>query len=216
MSSQTLIRIGSIALIGAGVLAVGYALIAPDETAPGVFQHPNFVTGNVLNTARWMLMAFGIVALYLRQGHQSRALNLTAFLISFVAIVLTVGLDIDKTLILPYLASGIPAITSVANFATHMPAALQPYLAVLMAGLLLHLVGLVVLGAAIVRSGVLPHWAGWLLIVGTVLSYGSLFGISMLHTIGVIVVGVALAWLGYALWAQKNETAAALQPELAK
>ncbi len=216
MPSQTLIRIGSIALIGAGALAVGYALIAPDETIAGVFQHPNFVIGNILNTARWLLMTMGLVALYLRQGHRSRALNLAAFLLSFVAIVLTVGLDIDKTFILPYLASVNPAVTSMTNFATNLPAMLQPYLMVLLAGLFLHLVGLIVQGVAIVRSGVLPVGAGWLLIVGTVLSYGSLFGINLLHTVGIIGVGVALAWLGVALWSPQAETSVTMQPQLAK
>lgn len=216
MPTQTLIRLGSLALIGAGVLAIGYALIAPDETVAGVFQHPNFVLGNILNTARWLLMTVGTVALYLRQGHRSRILNLAAFLISFVAIVLTVGLDIDKTFILPYLASLIPSITSVADFALNMPTALQPYLAVLMTGLFLHLVGLVVLGAAVVRSGVLPAWAGWLLIIGTVLSYGNMFGIGFLHTVGVIGVGVALAWLGVALWSPPAEASAVVQAQFAK
>jgi hypothetical protein len=216
MTSQTLIRIGSFALVGAGVLAAGYGLIAPDETTPGVFQHPAYVLGNVLNTARWILMTFGLVALYLRQGHRRRALNLAAFLSSFIAIILTVGLDVDKTFILPYLASLTPAITSMADFAANMPAALQPYLAVLMSALLLHLVGLVLVGVAVVRSGVLPAWAGWLLIAGTVSSYGSLFGLGWLHTLGVIAVGAALAWLGVALWAPAVEPAPALQPQMAK
>jgi uncharacterized membrane protein YgdD (TMEM256/DUF423 family) len=216
MSSQTLIRLGSLALISAGVLAIGYALIAPDETAPGVFQHPNFVIGNVLNTVRWILMPFGLVALYLRQGHQKRALNLTAFVLSFVAIVLTVGLDIDKTFILPYMASLNPGTTSMADFASNMPTSLQPYLVVLMTSLALHLVGLILLGVAVVRSGVLPQWAGWLLIVGTVFSYGSLFGSNVAHTVGVVMVGIALAWLGAALWSRQSEASGTMQPLLAK
>jgi hypothetical protein len=213
MTAHTLVRIGSIALVGAGVLAAGYAIIAPDESVPGVFQQPDYVIGNVLNTVRWVLMTFGLVALYLRLGQRSPRLNLAAFLTSFVAIVLTVGLAIDKTFILPYLASVTPAITSVANFATNLPAALQPYLAVLMTGVLLHLLGLILVGMAVVRSAVLPRWAGWLLIAGTVLSYGNLFGIGWLHFIGVIGVGVALAWLGLALWAPQVEAGLARQPQ---
>jgi uncharacterized membrane protein YgdD (TMEM256/DUF423 family) len=216
MSSHTLIRIGGFALVGAGGLAIGYALIAPDETVAGVFQNPNFVVGNVLNTARWLLMTFGLIALYLRQAERSRALNLVAFLTSFVAIILTAGLDIDKTFTLPYIASLTPGITSMANFAPNMPAALQPYLAIHMTTLLLHLVGLILVGAAVVRSKVLPVWAGWLLILGTVLSYGNLFGIGLLHTVGVIGVGAASVWLGVALLAPQAEASASLQPQLAK
>jgi hypothetical protein len=213
MTAFTLIRIGRFALIGAGALAIGYALIAPDETAAGVFQHPRYVLGNALNTARWLLLTLGLVAVYLRQGHRSPRLNLAAFVTAFVAIVLTTGLDIDKTLILPYLASITPAITSMTNFATFMPSALQPYLAVLMSTLLLHLVGLILVGVAVVRAGVLPRWAGWLLIASTVLSYGNLFGLGWLHTFGVIGVGVALGWLGLALSAPQPEASGALQPQ---
>jgi hypothetical protein len=157
-------------------------------------------------------MTFGIVALYLRLGDKHPTLNLAAFLSSFTAIVLTVGLDVDKTFILPYLASVTPAITSVANFAQNMPSALGPYLAVLMTGLLLHLIGLIMLGAAVVRSGILPKGSGWLLIVSTVLSYGSLFGVSILHVVGVIGVGLALVWLGLALRSAQVETSASSQP----
>jgi hypothetical protein len=218
MTTQTLIRIGSFALIAAGVLGIGYGLIAPDETAAGVFQQPTYVLGNTLNALRWILVTFGLVALYLRQGDRSRTLNLAAFLVAFVAMILTVGLDIDKTFILPYLASVNPSITSVANFAQNMPALLQPYLMILMLGLLLHLVGPILLGAAIVRSGVFPALAGWLIILANVLSYGNLFGVNILHVIGVLGVGVADIWLGLALRERQTsaETTSAMQVQSAK
>lgn len=217
MTTQTLVRIGSFALIVAGVLGIGYGLIAPDETAAGVFQHPNYVIGNLLNTFRWLLVTFGLVAIYLRQGDRSRTLNLIAFIVSFVAMVMTVGLDVDKTLILPYLASVNPSITSVANFAQNMPVMLQPYLMVLMIGLLLHLVGPILLGAAIVRSGVLPKLAGWLIIIANVFSYGNLFGVNILHVIGVIGIGAADIWLGFAIRStQASEVPTSLQAQPAK
>lgn len=216
MTTQTLVRIGSIALILAGVLGIGYALIAPDETVVGVFQHPNYVLGNTLNTIRWLFVTFGLVAIYLRQGDRSRTLNLVAFVVSFVAIVMTVGLDVDKTFILPYLASVNPVITSVANFAQNMPSMLQPYLMILMLGLLLHLIGPILLGAAVLRSGVFPKLAGWLIIVANVLSYGNLFGVNFLHVIGVIGIGVADIWLGIVLRSVQPETSAAMQAQPAR
>jgi hypothetical protein len=207
---KTLIQIGSIALMAAGILGIGYAFLAPDETVAGVFQQRTYVLGNALNTLRWILVTFGLVALYLRQGERSRTLNLVAFLVTFVAMIVTVGLDVDKTFILPYLASVNPSITSVANFAQNMPAMLQPYLMVLMLGLLLHLIGPILLGAAVVRSGVFPALAGWLIIIANILSYGNLFGINILHVIGVIGVGVADIWLGWALrTTETNEGVAA-------
>ena len=216
MTTQTLVRIGSFTLIAAGVLGIGYVLVAPDETVAGVFQNPNYVLGNSLNALRWLLVTFGLVAIYLRQGERSRLLNLIAFLVAFVAMVMTMGLDVDKTFILPYLASVNPTITSVANFAQNMPAVLQPYLSILMLGLLLHLVGPILVGTAIVRSGVLPKLAGWLMIVANILSYGNLFGVNILHVVGVLGVGAAHIWLGFALFSTRADDALSMQMQTAK
>lgn len=53
--------------------------------------------------------------------------------------------------------------------------------------------------------------------LGTVLMDASFLGLpalSMLRNIGGLVFSVGLAWLGYALWSERGETAAELVPSM--
>ena len=74
----------------------------------------------------------------------------------------------------------------------------MPYL-VIPAGLAL-VVGFVLIGVAILRSGVLPRWAAGLLIVGTL----ALLGMNEQNTqvLMAIPFGVAWAVIGYVLWSR--------------
>jgi hypothetical protein len=64
-------------------------------------------------------------------------------------------------------------------------------------------------GIATLRAGVLPRWAAGLLAVGAVLPIllSSLVP-HPLDRIFAVPVGLALAWLGYALWSERREQAA--------
>jgi hypothetical protein len=75
----------------------------------------------------------------------------------------------------------------------------------------LYLLGGVLFGVGTFRAGVLPRWAGGVLAVGTVLPavLSSFVPLEFLRMTAVPV-GVALAWLGFALWSERR--AAASQP----
>jgi hypothetical protein len=64
-------------------------------------------------------------------------------------------------------------------------------------------VGFVLLGLAILRSGVLPHWAAALLIVGTV----AMLGMNEQNTQVLMAIPFGAAWavIGYVLWAGRGE-----------
>jgi len=61
--------------------------------------------------------------------------------------------------------------------------------------------GYILMGVAVVNAGVLPALAGWLLIIGMIVSnVGAFFKpIFILRNIGGVVFGIGLAWLGIAL-----------------
>jgi hypothetical protein len=50
----------------------------------------------------------------------------------------------------------------------------------------------------------LPRWAGVLLVIGTAMSLGMLIRLFIVDVAGVVLFGIAIAWLGYALWADKS------------
>jgi hypothetical protein len=61
-------------------------------------------------------------------------------------------------------------------------------------------------GVATFRAGVLPRWAAALLAVGTLLPIlGSSLVPHPFDRIFAVPVGLALAWLGYALWSERRE-----------
>jgi ABC-type multidrug transport system permease subunit len=81
-------------------------------------------------------------------------------------------------------------------------------------GGLAFLIGLIVFGAATMRAGVFPRWAGLLLIVGDVVfGMGSFAGSAapIFEIVGALITGVALVWLGLSLLSG-NAASAAGQP----
>jgi hypothetical protein len=195
----------------AALLSLGYAVLGPDENTAGVFNHSNYVIANLLNTIRQGLLALGVIGLGLSLRGKLAA---AGFLVMFFGTVLVVGLDVDKTFILPYLATVNPSITHMGNFAQNVPPLMQNYMVVFLVALLLYFVGPLLLGIAIVRDSRLPRWLGVVLIVGNILQYGNMFGVAFLHSIGVAVFGLALGWLGYKLWAWQTTTSTVTQPQL--
>jgi hypothetical protein len=68
----------------------------------------------------------------------------------------------------------------------------------------LYILGPLLFGIATFRARVLPRWAGALLILGTVLiPVGAVVPPAMQPKI-MLPVGLAMAWLGYALWSERR------------
>jgi hypothetical protein len=78
-----------------------------------------------------------------------------------------------------------------------------------------YILGGLLFGIATFRAGILPRWAGGLLAVAAAVTpAGALTGHPLDRTFAVPV-GVALAWLGYALWSERREPAAQPVPDKA-
>jgi hypothetical protein len=69
------------------------------------------------------------------------------------------------------------------------------------------------MGIATMRAGVLPRWAGLLLIIGTVLDLAVLVGApaELIVKLGDAVIDAAKIWIVYALWTYKD--AIVMQPK---
>ena len=73
--------------------------------------------------------------------------------------------------------------------------------------------GPLLFGIATFRARVLPRWAGAVLALNAVLvPLGALVPPEYQATIIMIPIGLALAWLGYALWAERRAPAAEPAP----
>jgi membrane protein implicated in regulation of membrane protease activity len=69
----------------------------------------------------------------------------------------------------------------------------------------LYIFGGLLFGIATFRAGILPRWAGALLAAGVVLAPVAALFPPEYETKVTIPVGLALAWLGYALWSERRE-----------
>jgi len=93
-----------------------------------------------------------------------------------------------------------------------------------LAGLILGVGGEIVSGfvlpwLATIRAGVLPRWAGVLLIIGGVVTVitAAPFPVvisTLLSNIGTVIFFLGAAWIGYALWARKGEALQQTAPSL--
>ena len=68
----------------------------------------------------------------------------------------------------------------------------------------IYILGGLLFGIATFRTGILPRWAGALLAAGTVLAPLASQLPNAAQPKVAIPVGVALAWLGYALWSERH------------
>jgi hypothetical protein len=72
----------------------------------------------------------------------------------------------------------------------------------------LYILGGLLFGIATFRAGILPRWAAGLLAVGSLLAPVAALLPPEQEPKVAVPVGVALVWLGYALWSERREQAA--------
>ena len=137
-----------------------------------------------------LLLAVGLVALYVCQAEAFGALGLVGFFLALVGTVMVAGALWSQVFVVPRLAEAAP---EVVNSGT------GSVLAGFLLSFLLFGVGWVVFGAATLRARVFPRWAVVLLIVGAVLAILPLPSRA-------IVLQVAAACLGYTLLTGRGAT----------
>ena len=200
-----------IGLAGLSALVAGmcYVLV-------GVFHPPN-VSSSVTST-RWEVvhilacaMCFfgllGMAGLYARQAKKIGRLGLAGFVIFSLWLVLIMGFSFVEAAILPRIATSDPRFVDgwfgmLTGSATTVNLGALATLWTLTAPI--YMVGGLLFGVATFRARILPRWAGALLAAGTVLApvAGLLPNASQPKM--AVPVGLALAWLGYALWSERR------------
>ena len=81
-------------------------------------------------------------------------------------------------------------------------------------GFLGYMLGGLLFGIATLRAGILPRWAGGLLAFGAATVLAGALLPHPLDRIMAVPVGLALAWLGYALWSERLEQVSETLPGL--
>jgi hypothetical protein len=208
--ASNLIRWAGLSAMGAGILFIAIQAI-----------HPLDVLSSV-STARWAIvhylgiaMAFfgllGLVGLYARQVEEAGWLGLAGYLLFSLFWALTTAFQFVEAFISPVLPTEAPKfVEGFLGIITGVPSEvnLGSLPAVYALTGVLYMLGGLLFGIATFRAGILPRWGGGLLAFGIVLPIlGSSLVPHPFDRIFAVPVGLSLAWLGYALWCERQEIA---------
>ena len=206
MTTSNLYRLAGLSALLAGIC---YVLV-------GVFHPPNVPLS--VTTTRWEIVhvlacavsffgVLGMAGLYARQAEKTGWLGLVGFLMLSFWLVLIMGFSFVEAFVLPRVATTSPAFVlgwmgMLVGPASKIDLGALPTLWTLSGPI--YILGGLLFGIATFRAGILPRWAGVLLAVGTALAPVAKLLPNASQPKVAIPVGLALAWLGYALWSEQR------------
>jgi hypothetical protein len=204
MSSARLIRWSGIVTIVAGILLVPFSLLHPREVTPPpdptvVLTSPWALIHTLIMLSA-ILTLLGLVGLYAYQVEQSGWLGLSGFLLAFLGSAVQVGFWFFDSYVIPLLAVHAPVLLTDKTLLLT-----GPFAVAYLFGGIGSIIGFMIFGFASARAGVLPRWAGILLVVGAPIFTLSPAGPIQLG--GAILFGLGLAWSGYEVWSGTGEIA---------
>lgn len=204
MSRKTLYRLSGLALMAAFIFSLTGGLLHPivghESHSVASMSHPGFPAAHLLVFLGGAFLLVGLPGLYARIAPKAGILGLVGFALYFLANATIVqGFAAHEAFVAPVLASD-PATSGVLGpggaLASSAPFALLQGL-----GGVALMLGMLLLGISIVRSGIFPAWAGALLAAAPVLLLAPVPETPVLT--GLLIEaprGLAVAAIGYALF----------------
>ncbi len=210
MTTATLMRWAGLSAMAAGLCFIVIGMFHPVNVLSSVTT-ANWVNVHIFATALGFFGLFGMAGLYVRQVEKSGWLGLAGFLLLSVWMTLVTGFSFVEAFILPRLATESPAfVTGLLGMFSSTPSPVDLGILPTLWNIQgpMYILGPLLFGIATFRAGVLPRWAGALLAFGAVLvPIGAVVPPELQPKI-MIPVGLAMAWLGYALWSERRAPAA--------
>ena len=209
-TASKLIRWAGLAAMGAGILFVFIQTIHPPEILSSVTTG-RWAIVHYFSVAMCLLGLLGMAGLYARQVEETGWLGLAGYLLLSLFYALTLAFVFAEALILPLVATNAPQFIEGWLGIVGGPAGgmkLAAIAAVYQAAGGMYVLGGVLFGIATFRAGILSRWAAGLLGVGAVLAPVLGLLIPEHQRLAAVPMGIALAWLGYAIWSERREPAA--------
>jgi hypothetical protein len=209
ITASNLIRWTGLSAMAAGIIFAGIQPIHPPDVLASVTT-----SAWAIITSLKLVMCFffllGITGIYARQVEESGWLGLAGYLLFSLSWALQTGFVFAEPLILPVLATAAPKfVDSYLGVVNGTPGEMNIGALVPIYSLvgIFYLLGGLVFGIATFRARVLPRWPAGLLAVVAVLTPAAGLLPHAIQRLAAVPMGIAVAWLGYALWSERREQA---------
>jgi hypothetical protein len=211
MSPSKMIHWGGLALMLGGLTLAAHYLTHPPVETSKYGLDPMFVLCHWLGGIAYMLIPLGFAGLYLRQSDRIGLMGLGGIILTYFACILLAGAQIFASVLVPFLAlRGLDWVDFPYGVLFTSPV-LQLYVAL---EVVAHLLGMLLVGIATLRVGVLPRWSTWIVIITVpigVILVTLFFTVStapMVQQIGQVIfgglLGLGLIGWGWALWSDQR------------
>ena len=214
ITASTLIRLAGVSAMAAGLCYLVIGMFHPVNEPSSV--NAAWVNVHIFATALGFFGLFGMAGLYVRQVEESGWLGLAGFLLFTIWMTLVCGYSFVEAFILPLLETESPAfVAGFLGMFSGAPSAVDLGVLPMIWNLSgpMFILGPTLFGIATFRAAVLPRWAGALLALNIVFApLGGMVAPELQPKIVMIPVGLALSWLGYALFAERRVNASASVP----
>jgi hypothetical protein len=208
------IRWTGLSAVAAGLIFAGIQPIHPPDVVSSVTTTAWAII-TPLKTAMCLLFLLGIGGIYARQVKKAGWLGLAGFLLFSLSWALQTAFVFTEAFIFPVLATSAPQFVDgllgvASGRASNIDLGALPALYALVG--ILYMLGGLLFGIATLRANILPRWAAGLLAVTAALTPAAALLPHQLQRLAAVPVGLALAWLGYALWSERRSRAAESVP----
>lgn len=221
ITAANLIRWSGGAAIMAGLIFAAYQPIQPPEVLASVTTSAWAII-TPLKTAMCLLFLLGWTGLYARQVKEAGWLGLAGYLLLSLSWALQFAFVFATAFILPLLATTAPTfvdslLRSASGTVSVVNLGALPMLYTIVG--IGYILGGLLFGIATLRAGILSRWAAGLLAVASALPVAfvlqpvaALIPPQIQH-LAAMPLGIAVAWLGYALLTERRKQASVLSPE---
>jgi hypothetical protein len=191
----------------AGIIFAGIQPIHPPDVLSSVTTS-TWAIITPLKTAMCLLFLLSWTGLYARQVKEAGWLGLAGFLLLSLSWALQTAFVFAEAFILPLLATTAPKFVDgylglATGHASEVNLGALPALYTLVG--IGYVLGGLLFGIATLRARILPRWAAGLLAVASALTPAAALLPHQIQRLAAVPVGLALVWLGYALWSERRE-----------
>ncbi len=208
VTASSLIRWSGLAAMAAGLIFAGIQPIHPPDVVASVTTG-EWAIITTLKLAMCLLFLLGIAGIYARQVDKAGWLGLAGFLLLSLSWWLQTAFVFAEAYILPELANAAPQFVESFLGIVNPGSPVEMNIGALPAAYgflgILYMLGGLLFGIATLRAGILPRWPAGLLAVAALLTPAAALLPHDIQRLAAIPVGLALAWLGYALWSERSE-----------